>query len=171
MNEVHAMTDVTGFGLPWPRARNGAGRGRHGSFAPRRCPAARSGRRRSLAPASSRALRTATGRAMARPSLCPTGLEDWRRLLLTDPQTSGGLLVACDAQAAPRDPRPHSGGRSARRDRRFGRGRRSDRHRRILSAVLHRDVAAKSYGRLGRGRGRCVCIRFASGWRHAAVAV
>jgi len=31
----------------------------------------------------------------------PTGFEDWRRLLLTDPQTSGGLLVACDAQEAP----------------------------------------------------------------------
>ena len=31
----------------------------------------------------------------------PVGLEDWRRRLLTDPQTSGGLLVACDADAAP----------------------------------------------------------------------
>src|SRR3984957_19235976 len=31
----------------------------------------------------------------------PAGFEDWRRLLLTDPQTSGGLLVACDARAAP----------------------------------------------------------------------
>ena len=31
----------------------------------------------------------------------PTEFDDWRRLLLTDPQTSGGLLVACDAQAAP----------------------------------------------------------------------
>jgi selenide,water dikinase len=30
----------------------------------------------------------------------PAGFEDWRRLLLTDPQTSGGLLVACDARAA-----------------------------------------------------------------------
>jgi selenide,water dikinase len=32
----------------------------------------------------------------------PVGLEDWRRRLLTDPQTSGGLLLACDAEAAPR---------------------------------------------------------------------
>jgi selenide,water dikinase len=31
----------------------------------------------------------------------PPAFEDWRRLLLTDPQTSGGLLVACDAEAAP----------------------------------------------------------------------
>jgi selenide,water dikinase len=30
----------------------------------------------------------------------PTGLPDWRRALLTDPQTSGGLLVACKAERA-----------------------------------------------------------------------
>ena len=33
--------------------------------------------------------------------ILPEHLEDWRRLLLTDPQTSGGLLVACEASAAP----------------------------------------------------------------------
>jgi len=32
----------------------------------------------------------------------PAGCEDWQRHLLTDPQTSGGLLVACDADAADR---------------------------------------------------------------------
>ena len=31
----------------------------------------------------------------------PADLPDWVRHLLTDPQTSGGLLVACDAGAAP----------------------------------------------------------------------
>jgi len=30
----------------------------------------------------------------------PDGLPDWQRLLLTDPQTSGGLLVACAPQQA-----------------------------------------------------------------------
>jgi selenide,water dikinase len=30
----------------------------------------------------------------------PDGLADWRRALLTDPQTSGGLLVACEAGRA-----------------------------------------------------------------------
>jgi selenide,water dikinase len=30
----------------------------------------------------------------------PAGLEDWRRDLLTDPQTSGGLLIAVSPQAA-----------------------------------------------------------------------
>lgn len=32
----------------------------------------------------------------------PTGTPDWQRHLLTDPQTSGGLLVACAAEAADR---------------------------------------------------------------------
>ena len=30
----------------------------------------------------------------------PAGLPDWRRHLLTDPQTSGGLLVSCAPQRA-----------------------------------------------------------------------
>ena len=30
----------------------------------------------------------------------PRGLPAWRRALLTDPQTSGGLLVACKAERA-----------------------------------------------------------------------
>lgn len=30
----------------------------------------------------------------------PSGLPDWQRHLLTDPQTSGGLLIACDPKAA-----------------------------------------------------------------------
>jgi selenide,water dikinase len=32
----------------------------------------------------------------------PAGAPDWHRKLLTDPQTSGGLLVACDPVTAPR---------------------------------------------------------------------
>lgn len=31
----------------------------------------------------------------------PDGFPDWRRLLLTDPQTSGGLLISCAPEAAP----------------------------------------------------------------------
>jgi len=30
----------------------------------------------------------------------PDRFDDWRRRLLTDPQTSGGLLVSCDGAAA-----------------------------------------------------------------------
>ncbi len=32
----------------------------------------------------------------------PVGMPDWQRKLLCDPQTSGGLLVACDFATAPR---------------------------------------------------------------------
>jgi selenide,water dikinase len=32
----------------------------------------------------------------------PANAPDWQRKLLTDPQTAGGLLVACDAATAPR---------------------------------------------------------------------
>jgi selenide,water dikinase len=31
----------------------------------------------------------------------PASWPAWRRKILTDPQTSGGLLVACDAATAP----------------------------------------------------------------------
>jgi selenide,water dikinase len=31
----------------------------------------------------------------------PAEWPQWRRKILTDPQTSGGLLVACDAATAP----------------------------------------------------------------------
>ncbi len=37
---------------------------------------------------------------MAMGSSCRRALADWRRALLTDPQTSGGLLVACAAERA-----------------------------------------------------------------------
>ena len=32
----------------------------------------------------------------------PPGMADWQKNLLTDPQTSGGLLVACDKASAGR---------------------------------------------------------------------
>ena len=38
---------------------------------------------------------------MAKPSHCRPDSKTGGALLLTDPQTSGGLLVACDAEAAP----------------------------------------------------------------------
>jgi selenide,water dikinase len=33
-------------------------------------------------------------------AVLPDGLPDWRRHILTDPQTSGGLLIACEAASA-----------------------------------------------------------------------
>ena len=35
-------------------------------------------------------------------AVLPAGTPDSRRNLLTDPQTSGGLLVACDKTTAPK---------------------------------------------------------------------
>jgi selenide,water dikinase len=32
----------------------------------------------------------------------PTDMPEWQKKLLCDPQTSGGLLVACDRASAPR---------------------------------------------------------------------
>jgi selenide,water dikinase len=32
--------------------------------------------------------------------ILPAGIEEWQRHLLTDPQTSGGLLIACDPEHA-----------------------------------------------------------------------
>ncbi len=32
--------------------------------------------------------------------ILPAKFPEWRRNLLTDPQTSGGLLIACDAERA-----------------------------------------------------------------------
>ena len=97
---VHAMTDVTGFGLlghALEMAR-GAGVGVRLRFddVPRLAQA------ESLVQAGYST--GASGRnwaSYADAIVLPEGFADWRRRLLTDPQTSGGLLVACDAEAAP----------------------------------------------------------------------
>ena len=52
------------------------------------------------APASAPARRAQLGELRPGGGL-PPACADWRRDLLTDPQTSGGLLIACDAGAAP----------------------------------------------------------------------
>ena len=41
-----------------------------------------------------------TERQAQRNTPLPPGTPVWRRALLTDPQTSGGLLVACKAERA-----------------------------------------------------------------------
>ena len=61
-----------------------------------RCIRARSSSR---AKASSPARRAATGPATAATSTSAPGIGDAERALLTDPQTSGGLLVACAPEA------------------------------------------------------------------------
>jgi selenide,water dikinase len=97
--EVHALTDVTGFGLlghalEMARASStvleiGAGAA---PLLPRAAEWARSGR---VTSASAR-----NWASVADGVELPAELPQWRRDLLTDPQTSGGLLVAVAPNAA-----------------------------------------------------------------------
>jgi selenide,water dikinase len=97
---VHAMTDVTGFGLLGHGLEMARGAGVTVRL--------RLGDVPTLAQAESLVRAGyATGASQrnwasyADEVVLPEGLEDWRRRLLTDPQTSGGLLIACAAAAAP----------------------------------------------------------------------
>ena len=98
---VHAMTDITGFGL--------LGHGRQMARASQvtlRIDAA-------LVPLLSQARQLAAARHVTGPShrnwdsyganvTLPAGMPDTMRHLLTDAQTSGGLLIACASEAAER---------------------------------------------------------------------
>jgi selenide,water dikinase len=96
---VHALTDVTGFGLAGHLLEicRGSGLVAELDFAavPRIAIAehfAREGVRTGASPRNW----AAYGHAVT----LPAGFADWQQNLLTDPQTSGGLLVSCAAEAA-----------------------------------------------------------------------
>ncbi len=98
-SNVHAMTDVTGFGILGHAL--GMARGSGLRFVlrseavpllPRAIELAQQG---FVTGASGRNWES-YGSAVALPSDCPL----WRRQILTDPQTSGGLLIACAPGAA-----------------------------------------------------------------------
>ena len=97
---VHAMTDVTGFGLLGHALEMARGARLtirlHVGGAPLLAEAETLARAGFVTGASHRNW-ASYGEAV----VLPPEFEDWRRLLMTDPQTSGGLLVACEAQAAP----------------------------------------------------------------------
>jgi selenide,water dikinase len=95
---VHAMTDVTGFGL--------------GGHLLEICRGSRVGAtvhfgdvpvlEEALALVKEGVFTGASGRNWAGYGghvKCPTGFADWKRNLVTDPQTSGGLLVSCAPEA------------------------------------------------------------------------
>ena len=101
LDGVHAMTDVTGFGLlgHLHEICRGSKLGASIDFA--------------AIPILSAALHLAragyaTGAsdrnwASVGPHVrLPPGMPEWQRKLLCDPQTSGGLLVACERESAPR---------------------------------------------------------------------
>ena len=96
---VHGMTDVTGFGLLGHALEMARGAGAtlaiEGAAVPLLPRAAALARAGCVTGASQRNW-ASYGEAVD----LPAGCEDWQRALLTDPQTSGGLLVACAAEAA-----------------------------------------------------------------------
>jgi selenide, water dikinase len=98
---VHAMTDVTGFGLLGHGLEMARGSGLALVLAADAVPlltrAAELAARGVVTGASGRNW-ASYGADVALPAGCP----DWRRQLLCDPQTSGGLLVAVEATEADR---------------------------------------------------------------------
>jgi selenide,water dikinase len=97
---IHAMTDVTGFGLLGHALEMARGAGVTARLRLDHVPLL--DQAETLARANFVTGASHRNWASYREAVSlPTAFEDWRRLLLTDPQTSGGLLIACDAQAAP----------------------------------------------------------------------
>jgi selenide, water dikinase len=97
--DVHAITDVTGFGVLGHALEMARGSGlaieiRAGAI-PLLSGAAELAHEGLVTGASHRNW-ASYGAEVA----LPVGLPDWRRHLLTDPQTSGGLLVACAPEYA-----------------------------------------------------------------------
>lgn len=96
---VHAMTDVTGFGLLGHGLELARGAGVALTItadAVPLLPAAAALAREGFVTGASHRNWSAFSEAVA----LPAGFPDWRQHLLTDPQTSGGLLVACAADRA-----------------------------------------------------------------------
>jgi selenide,water dikinase len=99
--DVHAITDVTGFGLLGHALE--VARGSKLSLTIRAGDVPLLGNAMQLAregfvTGASHRNWASYGEAVR----LPAGLADWRRHLLTDPQTSGGLLVACAPESADR---------------------------------------------------------------------
>ncbi len=97
---VHAITDVTGFGVLGHAIEMARGSELtivlHGEGIPVLRDVTRLAQAGFVTGASHRNW-ASYGESVDLPVDCP----DWRRHLLTDPQTSGGLLIACAADSAP----------------------------------------------------------------------
>lgn len=97
--DVHAITDVTGFGLIGHALEMARGSSLtltlHADNVPLLTEAAQLVKQGHVTGASHRNW-ASYGDSVVLPTDCP----DWRRHLLTDPQTSGGLLVACASDRA-----------------------------------------------------------------------
>jgi selenide,water dikinase len=95
---VHAVTDVTGFGLLGHALEicRGAGLGAEIGAEPPLLAGAEALARAGVRTGASTRNWASYGQDVS----LPDGLADWRRDLLTDPQTSGGLLIAVAPEAA-----------------------------------------------------------------------
>ncbi|MEJ0078795.1 MAG: selenide, water dikinase SelD [Alphaproteobacteria bacterium] len=97
--DVHAITDVTGFGLLGHGLEVARGSGLSLTISLSAVPllahAEKLAQQGNVTGASHR-----NWRSYADDVVLPEGLPDWQRHLLTDPQTSGGLLVACAPERA-----------------------------------------------------------------------
>jgi len=96
---VHAVTDVTGFGLighALEMSRAASLRIEIDAGAPALLPGVAALLRESVRTGAS----SRNWASYADEVVCETDLPDWRRDLLTDPQTSGGLLIAITAERA-----------------------------------------------------------------------
>ncbi len=100
MPGVHALTDVTGFGLLGHLLEVCRGSKLRAEIGFERVPILRAAGHLLL----QGHVTGATDRNWAsyrHEVTLPAGAPDWHRKILTDPQTSGGLLVACDPAAVP----------------------------------------------------------------------
>ncbi len=97
--DVHAITDVTGFGLLGHGLEMARGSGLTLEISLESLPFLA----QAEALAQAGCITGASHRNWASYGegvVLPEGLADWKRALLTDPQTSGGLLVSCAADRA-----------------------------------------------------------------------
>lgn len=97
---VHAMTDVTGFGLAGHLLEICRGSGLSAQVCLGDLPLIDAARQWAQAGTSTGAS-ARNWAAYGREVLWPEGAAEWQRTLLTDPQTSGGLLVSCSEAAVP----------------------------------------------------------------------
>ena len=97
--DVHAMTDVTGFGIIGHGLEMARGAKKTITIAASQLPllaqAAALAQKGFVTGASARNWKSYEGSVVL-----PDGLAEWQRHLLCDPQTSGGLLVACAPRRA-----------------------------------------------------------------------
>jgi selenide,water dikinase len=100
MDAVHALTDVTGFGLLGHLMELCRGSKLRASLAFDAIPVLSAARH--LAEAGYATGASTRNWESAGPlTTLPPAAPEWHKKLLTDPQTSGGLLVACDPASAP----------------------------------------------------------------------